>query len=106
MAMTTAEKDAFADEAFKAIEHPLVDGVVEELLFNLGCKNEGLPRYGARKVAHYAAIVARAQALGIDPDVLRATDEEADEFMMELAQSFLASGKPVIGVVVERGQSE
>lgn len=94
--MNTKEKDAFADEAFKALDHPLVESVVDELCFNLRVENKGLPRFGIRKVAHYAAIVARAHALGIDPEVLRMTDEESDEVMLDLVKAATEAGKPAI----------
>ncbi len=46
---------------------------------DLGVTGQALPEYGIAKVANYAAQVARAQALGFDPDLLRLSDEEADE---------------------------
>lgn len=98
MPMTGEEKGAFSDEAYKALDHPLVQDVMEELCFNLRIEYEGLPRYGLRKVALYVAIVARAQALGIDPDDLRSTPDEATEDMMRLAQAAHDAGKPVIVV--------
>jgi len=104
--MTTAEKDAFADEAYKALDHPLVERVIDELCGNLRVSNRGLPRYGIRKVAHYAAIVARAHALGIDPDTLRATDDEADEAAARLVRAAIESGKPVFVVTTEADDAE
>lgn len=76
--MNTAEKDAFANEAEQALKHELVTEAVDELVFTLrrGDHREGLVRYGIRKIAMYVATIARAHALGIDPDVLRITDKE------------------------------
>lgn len=105
-AMTTAEKDAFGNAAFEALDHPLVLGVMEEFAFNMHFTLEGLPRYGLRKVAHYAAIVARAHALGIDPDDLRATDDEAADTQMTLARAVVDAGKPVFVVVEERSHDQ
>ena len=68
-----------ANEAEKALEHDLVKYVMEELLDNLGLTGQALPAYGVRKVAIYAAQVARAQALGFDPELLRLSNEEVNE---------------------------
>lgn len=62
----------------KALDHELVVAVMAELRENLGVSDTGLPAYGIRKVAYYAASVARAQALGFDPNLLRITDSEAN----------------------------
>ena len=55
--MTTDEKQAFANEAEKALSHPLVIEVIDELAFNLtnGSHRDGLVRYGIKKVAMYKA---------------------------------------------------
>lgn len=56
----------------KALETKLVQGAIHELCQNLGVRyGEGLPYYGITKVATYAAQVARAQALSMDPEDLR-----------------------------------
>lgn len=86
-------KTQHADESSKALKHPLVSEVIAELLFNLGENDTGLPAYSIRKVAMYAAQVARAQALGIDPDTLRSTDEEATEAQMRIAGIAARAGK-------------
>lgn len=98
--MTPDEKRAFANEIDKAIFHPMVEEVMEEFAFNMRFENRGLPKYGMRKIAAYAANVARAQALGIDLDDLRMTDEESGEAMMRMAQAAADAGKPVIVVTV------
>lgn len=97
--LTAAEGNALADEAFKALDHPIVNDCAEELCFNLRIKYEGLPRYGIRKLMQYAAIVARCHALGIDPEEMRMTNEEADDLMLKMADGVAGAGKPVIVIV-------
>lgn len=99
----TIDKRAFANEAEKAVEHHLVHECINELMLNLQ-STSGLVRFGIVKVAQYAATVARAQALGIDPESLRMTREEATESAMGLARSFADNGKPVIVVAVGGGE--
>lgn len=89
-------KTDHANEAWKAVEHPIVAYVMEEFADNMGFALDGLPAYGLRKVALYAAQVARAQALGIDPEDLRSTPGEANERMRDLAALFEEQCKPVI----------
>ena len=87
-----------ANASEKALEHDLVKGVVEEFADNMGFKLEGLPKYGLMKVCGYVAQVARAQALGFDPDLLRMSDEEADAQMLKKARMAVAAGKPVLRI--------
>lgn len=87
-------KDHHADEAGKALDTRLVQEVMEEFAGNMGFKLDGLPKYGLMKVAMYAAQVARAQALGFDPELLVMSDEEADQAGLALARSAVAAGKP------------
>ncbi|MFP7833113.1 hypothetical protein [Marisediminicola sp. LYQ134] len=88
-------KDHHANEAAKALDHPLVEDVINELAENLGVDPEkGLPAYGMRKVALYAAQVARAQTLGIDPEALRMTPDEANSHMLALAAEATFKGIP------------
>lgn len=91
-------KTVHANESCKALEHDLVTGVMEEYADNMGFKLEGLAKYGLTKVAMYAAQVARAQALGFDPDLLRMSDEEADQVMLARARMMVAAGKPVFRI--------
>ncbi len=86
-------KRVHADEAEKALEHELVKDVIDEQMFNLGT-NDDWVRYGFMKVAHYAASVARAQALGIDPDLLRLSPEEANSEVLRLAAEAVVDGIP------------
>ena len=51
-------KQEHAEAANVAVEHPLVAAAIEEYLGNLGIEDSGLPTYGIRKVAVYAAQVA------------------------------------------------
>lgn len=92
-----------ANESEKALDHDLVKGVMEEFAGNMGFKLEGLPAYGLTKVAMYAAQVARAQALGFDPELLRLTAEEAGEQQLRLAMIAAESGKPVYLIELEEG---
>ena len=96
--MTPDEKQAFANEAEKALAHPLVQNVMTEFMDNIGIAMEGLPRYGITKVAHYAATVARAQALGIDIEELRTTASEHMDHAMDIAARMLVADKEVIFV--------
>lgn len=79
-------------EADKALEHQLVRDVMAELRENLGVS------------AHYAAVVARAQAFGFDPDLLRLSNEEATSEQMRLAAELVLKGVPVH--VIEVGDDE
>lgn len=92
--MTPADKERFADEAHKAVDHETVQAVMEEFADNMGFKLDGLPAYGLTKVAHYAAIVARAQALGISPDELRYTPAESRSAILEQAANMVYRGIP------------
>lgn len=84
-----------ADEAEKAVRHDLVASAIDELLDNLGRTTDGLARYGLMKVAHYAAQVARAHALGFDPDLCRLTATEANASLIERAALAAMEGVPV-----------
>lgn len=99
----TIDRQAFANEAEKALDHPLVASVIDELLSNLGVSRESDEFYGIAKVAMYVATVARAQALGIDPDELRMTADEADVALREHAEHLAALGVPVSVVADEDG---
>lgn len=88
-------KQLHANAADETLKHPLVQDVMAELRGNLGVSDDGLPAYGIAKVAHYAAQVARAQALGFDPDLLRMTPEEADSAQLQIAAAAVLAGVPV-----------
>lgn len=88
-------KEAHANHAREALDHELVQEVMDELAGNLGEVGNSLVEYGIEKVALYAAQVARAQALGFDPDLLRLSSEEADEESLRLARAAVEAGKPV-----------
>lgn len=88
-------KQAHARQAARALGHELVRDVMEELRVNLRAPEGGLEVYGIAKVASYAAQVARAQALGFDPDLLRLSDEEADEEILKIARQAAESEVPV-----------
>lgn len=89
-------KQHHANESDKAWQHPIVTRVIEEYASNMGFDPKvGLPAYGVMKVAMYAAQVARAQALGIDPELLRLTAQEANSEVLRLAAEAALSGIPV-----------
>ncbi len=104
--MTTKDwKQTYADAADATLAHPIVDRCMAELRMNLGVSDDGLPAYGIAKVAAYAAQVARAQALGVDPELLRVTSEEANSLTLELAAEASLAGIPVHMLDV-RGRGE
>jgi hypothetical protein len=88
-------KQQHAAESEKALEHPIVASAIVELRDNLGVSENSFPAYGIAKVATYAAQVARAQALGIDPEDLRLTADEARSEMLRLAAEAAFDGVPV-----------
>lgn len=96
-------KDKHANDAERALEHEMVKGVIDEFADNLrhnpdvaaGGFYSGLFCYGFRKCMSYVAQVARAQALGFDPDTLRMTPGEVTEAQINLARMAVEAGKPV-----------
>jgi hypothetical protein len=91
-----------ATAAEKALDHELVKKVIKEqygnITQNFGAEPEGLIHYGLLKIARYAAQVARAEAEGFDPDLLRVSPERATEMQMELMAMALAADKEVFVV--------
>lgn len=85
--MNIDEKQQFANDAEQAIIHPLVQDVIDELLLNLNSPRDTLVSYGIHKVANTVAQVARAQALGIDPEILHVTPDEANDLMMRCVEA-------------------
>ena len=98
-------KQHHANEAEKATFHLLVQEVMAEYADNMGFELKGLPRYGLLKVANYAAIVARAQALGFDPDLLRLTPQEANSELLRKAAEAAVRGVPVYLLGDDGGQA-
>jgi hypothetical protein len=94
-------KQRHANDADKALRHPLVEGVIDEQLMNLGREGDSLARYGLSKIAHYAAQVARAQALGFDPELLTLTPDEANRALMERAAAMVFAGVPTTIIAPE-----
>lgn len=88
-------KQHHANEAEKVRENEMIQDVLTEFAGNMGFKREGLPEYGLCKIVSYVAQVARAEALGFDPALLRMSAEECDESMLRLAQMAVEAGKPV-----------
>lgn len=99
-------KQEHADAAERAVYHPLVQDTIREFLRNIGRPDGRLERYGLLRVAAAAAQVARAEALGIDPEALRMTDAEVGEHMRMVIDAAYRAGKPVIGVVVPERQGD
>ena len=91
-------KQRHANSAEKALSHPLVTDVVDELLRNLGEDRAGLVFYGIMKVAMVTASVTLAQARGIDPDALRLTPEESARRLMERGRRIAEAGGTVLFV--------
>lgn len=93
-------KQHHADEADKAVEHPITDRAIAETMrnletfFHLG-EMDGLVRGALLKIASRAASVARAQALGFDPDLLRLTAKEKNSEALRVAAEATLRGVPV-----------
>lgn len=87
-------KTEHANRATDAVQHPLVQQAITECADNMRIDLEGLPAYGLNKIALYAAQVARAQALGFDPDLLRLTPSEANSELMRRAAEAVYRGVP------------
>lgn len=66
----------FSDMAAVALEHPLVQNVLDEFALNMGFKREGLSEYGLMKIVNVVGQVSIAVSRNIDPDLLRATPED------------------------------
>lgn len=91
-------RQEFANETEKAIFHPITERAIEELLFNLNKDQSSMEYYGIIKLCNTVGQVARAQALGIDPEILRMSDAEAQEAMLQMVNVFAANGGKVIVV--------
>lgn len=94
-------KQKHAHDAERALQHDIVRDVIKEQLLNLNAEHDAMVKYLLTKIASYAAQVARAQALGFDPDLLRMTDAEANASMLAIAKRAVELGTPVI--IVEGG---
>jgi hypothetical protein len=93
-------KQHHADTAEKALEHPLAAGYRDEFVDNMRRNfgvdlGDGLPAAGLAKVCSAVAQVARAEALGFDPELLRLSPEEADRVLLQRAVIAARTGKPV-----------
>jgi hypothetical protein len=95
-------KRTHANEAEKAWENEMVQNVLTEFAGNMGFKREGLPEYGLSKIVSYVAQVARAEALGFDPMLLRLTPQEADQSLLRLAEIAAETGKPIWAITDEQ----
>lgn len=100
--MTDDWRNHHANEAGKAWTHPMVAEVMQEYADNMGFDSKvGLPAYGMMKVAMYAAQVARAQALGIDPELLKMTADEQNSELLRRAAEASFRGVPVYMIEME-----
>lgn len=75
-ALSYEEKDAFVKEATMSLEHPVYMKAVAEFVDNLLRNPHVGPTHelfvlGLYKISHHAAVLARAEALGIDIEDLR-----------------------------------
>lgn len=102
--MSAEWREAFCAENASAsddtLKHPLVRDVVDEQMGNLN-REDALARYGLNKIAMYAAQVSRAQALGVDPDILRNTDGEYVRHVFTQAARLTGRGVPVVIVTTD-----
>lgn len=96
-------KQHHADEASRVLHHELVKSAMQEFAANMGFDLDGLPAYGLAKIATHAAQVARAQALGFDPDLLRLDPDEANSQMIRMAADAIYRGVPTY--VIDDGQT-
>jgi hypothetical protein len=92
---STDWKSKHANDAESAIDSPFVIRAMEEFALNMGFDFDGFQRYGLMKIASIAAQVARAEALGFDPELLRLTPTEANSQILLQAASAVFSGVPV-----------
>lgn len=98
-----------ANESEKAFQQPLVKSCVDEFVENMRANvgvdiSEGLPSYGLHKCMSAAMQVARAEALGFDPELLRLSSAEATEQQLKLAETAAKLGKPVW--IIEAGSGD
>lgn len=82
--MTAQEKKDFSNEAEKVLKAPELLEVMEEFAGNMGFELKGLPAYGLNKIAFHAAVLARADALGIPISDLKMTSDEAQDQQIDL----------------------
>ena len=102
-------KKQHANDSEKAVFHDLTQRAIEEFLFNTVQNpmnhaeesDEARYRMALNKVATHAAQVARAQALGFDPELLRLSPEEAGAHMWRMAAEAVGRGVPVYRIEAE-----
>lgn len=95
-------KQHHANESERIFEVQMMQDVMEEFAENMGFKLAGLPKYGLMKVAGYAAQIARAQTLGIDPELLRMAPTETTSHQLWLAATAAFKGVPTY--LIEAGE--
>lgn len=99
-------KQDHANKSEKAIGHELVQSVINEFKFNLRLNPEVGPDdalwdYGLMKICNAVAQVARAQALGFNPNILKMSDSEIGETRLRLIKIAVKTGKPVIVLQIQ-----
>lgn len=104
--MTSEQKQALFAQAELSLDHILVEQIRDEYVQNMrgtADLSSGLPRYGLWKVMVYTAIVARAQALDIDPHALAMNEEEGRQHDRAMIQAATEAGVPVTAIVTQEG---
>lgn len=101
--LTPEDKKNFANEANNVLDHPIAKDVIDEFKDNLKRNpdvkpDSGLWNYGLMKILTHVSQIARAQALGIDPEQLRMSEEEQAAWCELLAQTASDAGKDVFVV--------
>jgi hypothetical protein len=102
--MATKWKQDHANASEHAFRHPLVESVIEEYLDNLYHnfavpRGDAFVRYGLKKCMGTMAQVARAEALNIDPDLLRVDADAISDHMLAIIEAAESAGKPIFVIV-------
>jgi hypothetical protein len=87
-------------------QHEIVDMTLSEFAGNMHFKREGLPEYGLKKIVSHVAQVVLARARNIDPNDLKVTSEEADDYHKKLIDVCVKSGKAVTIVQIDRNHKK
>lgn len=87
-----------ANEAAKAWDTKLVQEAPTGFADNIGFERKGMAEVGRIKLVSTVASVAHAQARGLDPEVLRASDKELDEQSLAIARETVGRGNAAFRV--------
>lgn len=99
-------KQHHADQSERVFDVQMMQDVMAEFAENMGFTLDGLPKYGLMKVAGYAAQIARAQTLGIDPELLRMTPAETTSHQLWLAATAAFKGVPTYLIEADPDEQE